>query len=583
MKKSNKNIIIFSFILATLALSVVVGSRGKTFINRKLVSKEKTKKTFTEVDVDAVNNNNIIYINIDGFSYETYEMANKNPLTETTNINELKKQGVFFTDARTGIPSITDSMQQSIASGAWPIDTGNCYRYYDLEKDQVIQYSRENELENIAQSANENDVDLLAINSWYFKENGSNEEERNLYIESSKGDGYKGRFEILKDVLKGEEIEAYGKRIKYNEPPQFISIYLDDIDGVWHNLSDKMSDNGKIKLETRAEVKSKAIETLKDIDTEIGKVMDILKERGLFLTTSFVITTDHGMVSFGADTEEESKDKDYAYSQMPDLMDTINKVSKKHMGKDFKLEMVNDEDKKASPDADAILTTAGLQVQVKFRKEPRDELLRDIVEALKDKPYYGDHMYQDQLQVRGVPPRFADLLISPKQPYHFSHDFKRAYYAVNQHDSLDEDAQKIFTLVSGPTVKGDLYYDEEIYNIDIAPTMARILGFEGPKSATGTALDDVLIDEYKGPKLEVLDFPESTKIVLEDSIKILIETESESDININRESAGKSDEDGKFEIKEELKDGVNRFIIEVVKDGKSTRKVVFVIKMTSLD
>lgn len=565
MKVSNKNIIIFLFILVTLA------------IGARLVSKEKIEKTYMDTQIET-ENKHLIYINIDGFSYNTYELANENPLTETTNINELKKQGVFFTNAKTGIPSITTAMQQSIASGAWPIDTGNCYRYYNLEKDEVVQYSRDNELETLAESAKKNDIDLLAINSWYFKESGSDQEKENLYIENLDDNGYIERFEILKKVLNGEEIEVHEKKIKYESPPRFISIYLDDIDGAWHNLNDKTEDDSKINLETRDEVEINVIKTLKDIDTQIGKVMDILKERGIFDNTTFVITTDHGMVPFGADSQEDAQSKDFAYSQMPDLLDLISKVSKKHMGRGFKVEMANNEGDKASKDADAIVTTSGLQVQIKFRQEPNDELLRDIVEAVKAKVYYGDHMYSDQLRVRGVPPRFADLLISPKAPYHFSHDFTRAYYAVNQHDSLDKRVQNIFTMISGPSVKSDLYYNEEVYNIDMTPTMARILGFEGPESATASAVDDVLIDKYKGPKLEISDFAENTKIVTEDTIKILVETEAKSEININRENIGTSDRHGRFEIEKELESGVNRFIIESVKDAKSTRKTIFAIK-----
>lgn len=562
---SSKNIIVFLFILATLTMGT------------RFASKEKIEKTYVDSQIE-VEKTHLIFINIDGFSYNTYELANENPLTETTNINELKKQGVFFTNAKTGIPSITSAMQQSIASGAWPIDTGNCYRYYDLEKDEIVQYSRENELETLAESAKRNDIDLLGINSWFFKESASNEDKENLYIENLEDNGFIERFEILKKVLNGEEIEVHENKIKYETPPRFISIYLDDIDGAWHNLNDKTEDDSKINLETRAEVEIDVIKTLKDIDTQIGKVMDILKERGIFDNTTFVITTDHGMVPFGADSQEDAESKDFTYSQMPDLLELISKVSKKHLGRGFKVEMVNNEGDKASEDTDAIVTTLGLQVQIKFRQEPSDELLRDIVEAVKGKAYYGDHMYSDQLRVRGVPPRFADLLISPKAPYHFSHDFTRKYYAVNQHDSLDKRVQNIFTMISGPSVKSGLYYNEEVYNIDMTPTMARILGFEGPESATASAIDEVLIDKYKGPRLEILNFSQETKIVREDTIKILVETEANSEIKINRENIGKSNRSGKFETEKKLESGVNRFIIESVKDGKSTRKTIFAIK-----
>ena len=556
MKKSDKNIMLSLFFLATASIAIIKNSKSKKYATKKVLSKK----------VKEENKNNLIYINIDGLSYNLYKKANENPLTETKNINGLINKGVCFTNTKTGIPSITGPMQQAIVSGAWPIDTGNCYRYYDLDKDEVIQYGRENKLENIAEAANRNDINFIGINSWYFEKAGRDIKKDNLYLESNKRNGYKGRFELLKNVLK-------------NGPASnFIAIYLDDIDGVAHNSIRKTKANHKTRLESRSDIDSSMIMLLKNIDIEIGKVINILKERKVFDKTTFVITSDHGIVPFGADREEDDKTKKWAYSKMPDLLDIITRAGKKHRGKNFKVEMVNKKGEKAKKDSDAIVTTAGLQVQLKFRKEPSDELLEDIVANIKNKAYYGLHMNREELEIRGVPLKFADLLISPKPPYHFGHDFKRAYFAVSQHDSLDEKAQKVFTMISGPVVKNIGYYDEETHNIDMAPTMARILGFEGPKGATTSAVDDVLMDEYKGPKLKVLGFKENVKRVKLDTETLLVETEANSEININRENVGNADYNGDFKIEKELKIGVNRFIIESVKDEKSTRRVVFVIR-----
>lgn len=569
MKKSNRNII-----LSVLALAII-------FIVFMIVAKpqKNAETTFDSIkDIEQTDGNNLIYINIDGLSYSTYEKANQDPTTETKNINRLIERGVLFTNAKTGIPSITSSMQQSIVSGAWPIDTGNCYRYYDFGKEKVIQYSRENKLENIAQAANRNNIDLLSINSWYFEEKGSNEEKGNLYLNDPSKDGYKGRFKILKDVLNGEEVDAYGKLIKYDKLPQFISIYFDEVDEAAHNLENKANEKSKLAFQTRAEVDKEIVGNLHKIDVELGQIIDILEEKGLFEDMTFVITTDHGTVPFGADSKEEAQTKDYAFSQMPDLLETINSVGIKHMGTDFTVEMANTEGDKADKLSDVIVTSPGLQAQIRFREEPSEEFVEEILEKIKEKPYYGDHMTSDELRVRGVPPRFADLLITPKAPYHFSGDHKRPYYAVNQHDSLDERVQKIFTMISGPVVENVGEHDGEVYNIDMAPTMARILGFEGPKGATARVVDEVLIDKLKGPKLEVAGFKEDLKIVESDTETIIVETEPNSEISINRKKVGDSDNSGDFKIEKELKEGINRFIVESNKDEKITRRVVFVKK-----
>lgn len=578
MQKKNRNLVLTLLILAIAFIFLLTNIKTIRNMNSGIFSKELTEKTSETVTNIVDEEEYLIYINIDGLSFSTFEKANQNPVTETKNINELIERGVLFTNAKTGIPSITSAMQQSIVSGAWPIDTGNCYRYYDFNKEEVVQYSRENKLENVAEAANKEGIDQVAINSWYFKERGTNQEKESLYIRDLDYNGYDGRLEILNKILKGEEIEVYGKKAKYETPPKFISIYFDEVDGAAHNLSDKSNIDSRLDLETRKDVEDKMVEHLHNIDTGIGEAMEILKSRGLFAKTTFVITTDHGTVPFGADDKIEADKKDYAYSKMPDMLDTISKVGSKHLGKDFKVELASIKGDKASKDSDVVVTSPGLQAQIRFRKQPSEEFLRDLVNAIKEKPYYGDHLTKDELTVKGVPPRFADLLISPKAPYHFSHDFKRPYYAVNQHDSLDERVTNIFSMVSGPSIKNIKEYDKEIYNIDMAPTMARILGFEGPSGTTASVLDDVLIDELKGSKLEVIGFKDKVKEVSTDSFNIKIETEKDALININKKEVGDANRKGEFEIEQELKEGVNRFIIESIKNERITRRVVFVIK-----
>ena len=301
-----------------------------------------------------------------------------------------------------------------------------------------------------------------------------------------------------------------------------MSIYIEELDGTAHNLRNKRKKDSGLQLKTRKEVDKKMIDVLLKIDYEIGEVIHILKQRELYDSTTFVITTDHGTVPLGANNKKEAKSKDYAYSQIPDLLKTVAQVGEKHIGRNFKVEMASNKGDRAKEDSDIIITSAGLQAQIIFREEPSEQLVNDIIRRIKKKPYYGTHMIKEELRVKGVPAKFADILISPKSPYHFSHNLEQGYFAINQHDSLDERAQHIFTMISGYAVKNGESYDDEMHNIDMAPTIGRILGFEGPKDATSSAVDDVLIDKYKGPRLEMINFEGHSKMVTDDSVKLQI-------------------------------------------------------------
>jgi len=75
----------------------------------------------------------VVYINWDGFARYYYDLANQGTTARTPVINELISQGVFFENAYTGIPAITNAMQPAIVSGAWPATTGNETGFMDVK------------------------------------------------------------------------------------------------------------------------------------------------------------------------------------------------------------------------------------------------------------------------------------------------------------------------------------------------------------------------------------------------------------------------------------------------------------------
>ncbi|AFS77876.1 type I phosphodiesterase/nucleotide pyrophosphatase/phosphate transferase domain-containing protein [Gottschalkia acidurici 9a] len=546
--------------------------------NESRISEYKPQNLRNDLDEEKVDNY-VLYINLDGFSYRYYEIANDTTYKGTKNINSLLKDGVLFKNTITGIPSITASMNQSIVSGAWSIDTGNCYRYYDLEKDQVIQYDRDNVLENIAEAAYKNNIKLAAVNAWYFENRGAIAGDKDrLYIQASDSRSSKERFDILEKIIRGEKVWSGSNYIEYKAPPQFMSIYVDDLDTIGHNFHNTYSDTGRAK--NINELRNLLVERLIKLDEEIGKIVEALKDRKIYDRTTIVITSDHGMVAYGSD-EVDNNLHPATYSSMPDLIDTISNVGQKFIGKNYKVEMVNTGEAKASADTDIILTTVGLQVQVKFREKISRKVLEEIVNSVKYKAYYGTHMYQEDLIKRGTPAKFADLLISPKQPYHFKHNFQSAYNVMGQHDSLDEDAQRVFTMISGANVKHDIIYDEQIYNISMTPLMARLLGFEGPNNATARVIDEVLVDKYKGPILEIINFNGNEKVVGQDTVEIKLKTEKNALVKIKDKVIGNADINGTFNTFTKLSLGLNRLIVQVELGNKQTRKELFVIYVES--
>ncbi|HBF37859.1 MAG TPA: hypothetical protein DDW50_11115, partial [Firmicutes bacterium] len=151
-----------------------------------------------------------------------------------------------------------------------------------------------------------------------------------------------------------------------------------------------------------------------------------------------------------------------------------------------------------SPGTDIAIVTVGLQVQLSYvgQFDPVVIHLKNqkIAELLKNKVYVDQIMFPDEMASRGLKPGFADLIISPKPPYHFHLPNTKLKVARGQHDSLAEEAQHIAAFMWGKDIKKGFLCTDIIHNYDFTPTMARLLGINAPLDATGKVLYTVFED-----------------------------------------------------------------------------------------
>lgn len=434
-----------------------------------------------QIDI-GTNDNYVVYINWDGFAWYYYELANKGGGIKTPVINDLIKKGVIFKNAYTGIPSITNPMQSAIVSGAWPNVTGNCYRYYDKKKKCVIQFRRENKAENIAECAVRQGIKIASVHQFILENRGC--EAGNVdrpYITLGQRADYEDRFNAAIKLIKGEAVGKGKSKIELDYIPKFIAIYMDDLDGLGHNnrtygIPAAKTEEGRL---------CNVMRRLEQMDEKLGEFIDKCKGIGIYDNMSFVLTTDHGMTPYG---RQDRKYDCHAKSMLPDLIDAIEGV-----GFNTQVLAAGESPKKAT---DIVLTGAGLVIQLSFVNDhssaTAEEDMQKIIAAVSGKEYIGCIMKKDEMAQRGAMDGFADLLISPKPPYSFKSDSKK-YTAKGQHDSLDETSQHIFSLMWGRGIKKGYIYNDRMYNIDFARTIAYLLGIDGPKCATGNILTDALI------------------------------------------------------------------------------------------
>lgn len=442
-------------------------------IYNNVVSSKTIKVLYVYPDDDYV-----VYINWDGFARYYYDLAVQSGLANIAPVlSGLISGGVLFDNAYTGIPAITNAMQPAIVSGAWPVTTGNAYRYFDKPTNTVIQFARENNAETIAEAAVRQGLKVASVNQFALEDRGTTIGDPDKpYIQADGDESAISRFDTAIQLIKGEPAGDDVTRIQLDEIPRFIALYMDDLDGIGHN---EETTYGVPVSSTEAARQQAILNRLHIMDAKLGEFIQACKDRGIYDNMSFILTTDHGMAPFG---QQGTKPDKYGKSSLPDLISTLQ-------GLGYNVEVLFAGQSPQSS-TDIVLVDVGLEVQLSFTGSYTATDILNIKKALAKKAYIGKIMEKAEMDQRGALNGFADLLISPLPPYHFKvvSDPNTIYYARGQHDSLDVKAQRVFSLMWGKGIKAGLVYTDTMYITDFAATMTTLLGIDKPTDATGNVL-----------------------------------------------------------------------------------------------
>lgn len=410
-----------------------------------------------------------IYINLDGFGYYYYDRM-EDKKKNLPNLSRMIDDGVFFENASTGIPSITCPMQIAIVSGCYSDQTGNCDKYWDRASNRIVVTKRKNRAQTIAEAMREEKHTIVSIQQFTLKERGT-EDKNPQYLYLEPGKGFKERFAILNHLISDLSIDlGDNKCYCYNELPDAIFMYIDDLDRIGHNPP-------SLGAITESQRINNVCEAIKGIDAQIGEMLEGLKKRNLINSTYILITTDHGMISY--------KGK----SKLSDLVCTLRECGY--------LVMVCYEGKVSSENFDLLLSMHDIQCQVYFNKRLNPDKFSkaklDMLYKKIDSLWYVERILsKEQLKRRGVCEEYADLLISPVEGESFSYvtlERNRLYAA---HDSLNEKCQHIFAIAAGPRLKKNYIEQDLVYNIDFIPTIMSCLGWSGPRDSTGKVIGKII-------------------------------------------------------------------------------------------
>lgn len=402
--------------------------------------------------------NYLIYINWDGFGrYYFDQMPHRE--TRLPALTSLLADGTFFENARTGVPSITFPMQSSIVSGCYSQGTGNCDKFWDREKNEIRPLGRFNRAETIGEVLRRQNIPFVSIQQFALQGKGA-EENNPAFLYIQPGGDFQTRFDALHSLLLEQRVQTDAGEFIWQELPQAIFAYMDDLDAVGHNPPRV----GALTEEQRVAAVQKRLCAM---DRALGKTIDILKKKGIYSRTYFLLTTDHGMISYRGP------------GKMPLLRRALEemgcgRVEVKNLGP------------LDSRDFDVLLTSHDIQCQVYFKNQQADQ--EAIRQRLLQLPFVEQVLTRRELDARGVCAEYADMVVSPAEGFCFSAGpVLPGLHAT--HDSLHEKCQHIFAYLGGPGIRRGYRCTRPVHNIDFLPALCRRLQL--PVMSSAAPSDDL--------------------------------------------------------------------------------------------
>ena len=388
----------------------------------------------------------VVLIGFDGFDDEYLGRA---PMP---NLEALAAEGVI---GRTHAPllPITNPSFASLVSGAWPNRTRNLAYWWDKGANTYRGQTRAIDVPTIAEVLRARG-DVVGA-AQYFILQGNGVEYRDpdaLYTQP--GGPCSRRFDDAVAMLRGEPVDSGGTATTLSATPSLLAVYCDDLDSIGH---------------AEGAESPNLLTAMVELDQQVGRLVAEVEAQGLTDRTTFVLTGDHGMSSytrtFGAPMFTALRDAGFTpqflFAAGQSVAATTDVVLVP-AGRTMMVYLAGD--RREDPASWALLETTLASVEGTLRPAPLGALL-----FLAGDNRSGDFIVQSQ-------PGWGAGILPPAG-------------TRGDHGSYSE-VWATFVM-SGAGVR-DVDSPASILHVDVAPTIARLLGAPAPARAQGKALTQYL-------------------------------------------------------------------------------------------
>lgn len=199
----------------------------------------------------------------------------------TPNLHALAARGRLTTDLGT-FPTISNPSWTSVATGAWPEVHGNAAYTFDRAGGVAVGQTRTMNAQSIAEDIGESGGTFASVN-WYIVQNHGAVygDPDHLYVQAA--GGCAARTDTALNLLAGKPIDSGGLSVTVPKVPDMLAIYCDELDAIGH---------------VEGEISPNMGPALANLDVQLGRLVQGLKDAGTYDDTTIILTGDHGMETF---------------------------------------------------------------------------------------------------------------------------------------------------------------------------------------------------------------------------------------------------------------------------------------------
>ncbi|UBU09344.1 alkaline phosphatase family protein [Nonomuraea gerenzanensis] len=366
----------------------------------------------------------------------------------TPNLDRLAARGVL-TVAEATYHTVSNPCRASMSTGAYPEVHGNVAYVFDAASGRAQGQSRFLAAETIAESLAAEGRTVASVQWYMIQDHGVRYgDPEHLYVQP--GGGFAQRVDVAIDILHLRPVDSGGQPVTVPRIPDLLAVYSSDLDGLGHNEGPDSPNLGPL---------------LAEHDHQLGRLIQATQDAGIFQDTAFLLTSDHGMTGWNR-------------TLLPQVVEAVQALG-------HSVEVVPSGSAPAAGTEVVIVPNAVRLGDFTLRGTAAEPAARRrIRSALRGLPEISRVLDEPALRALHASDKLGDLVAEARPPYGFALDPPAGQWR-GAHGSLGE--IKVPLLLSGAGIRPGAR-PRGARLIDVAPTVAALLGTRPPAQAQGRDL-----------------------------------------------------------------------------------------------